>query len=294
MIAPRLLTAPVVAVLTAWLFAVARRVDANDRARALGPARSRLPHGLHERLARALVAADVGLDAGAAVHVWLLGALAAGCLAVGLDLALALPAGLAVVVGGPVALHLRRHRGARRAASELPTVLEQVASELRSGGTVAGALAAFGSATSSTRPTVLSAELARVDRRCALGAPLDDALAAWARERADPGVRSAAGALAVAALTGGRSADALDGLASSVRDRLEIAAEARALSAQARLSAVVVGCLPVAYLLGCALLDPRQVRVLTHTAFGLVCLTIGLTLEGLAAVWIRFIMREEG
>jgi tight adherence protein B len=103
----------------------------------------------------------------------------------------------------------------------------------------------------------------------------------------------AAGALAVAATTGGRAAAALDGLAASLRDRREIAAEARALSAQARLSAVVVGCLPVGYLVGCALFDPRQVRVLVHTGFGAVCLVVGLALEALAAVWIRVLLREE-
>ena len=55
------------------------------------------------------------------------------------------------------------------------------------------------------------------------------------------GVDASAGALALCASVGGRSADALDGLATSLRDRLAVGAEARALSSQARMSAMVVG-----------------------------------------------------
>jgi Flp pilus assembly protein TadB len=266
----------------------ARRVGTTDRARALGAGSTRLPAFARERVAAALVAAGVAPDVGVALQVWLFAALAAGCLAGGLDLVFAPAAIGAVLVGGPFGLYAARHRGARRCAAELPVALELVAGELRTGGTVIGALGALACGQGS-----LSAELARINRRCALGAPLEDALAAWATERPEPGVRSAAGALAVAATTGGRSAEALDGLASSLRDRSEIAAEARALSAQARASAMVVGSLPVAYLGACALLDPRQVGVLTRTTFGLACLASGLTLEALAALWIRALLRQE-
>jgi tight adherence protein B len=267
---------------------IARRAEATDRARALGPRRSRLPRTVREHLESALVAADAPPDAGAAAQVWLLGALAAGCLAGGLDLVFAPVAIGAVLVGGPIALYSARGRGVRRGAAELPVALEVVAAELRTGGTVAGALETLGA-----RDGLLAAEFARVNRRCALGAPLDEALAAWASERREPGVSSAAGALAVAAATGGRAAEALDGLATSLRDRFEIAAEGRALSAQARLSAIVVGTLPVVYLGACAVLDPRQVRVLTDTGFGVLCLLAGLTLEVLAGLWIRSLLRQE-
>ena len=51
---------------------------------------------------------------------------------------------------------------------------------------------------------------------------------------------------------GGPAADALDGLASSLRDRLSVVAEARALSAQARYSAWVIGLAPIGYLVSTA------------------------------------------
>jgi len=130
--------------------------------------------------------------------------------------------------------------------------------------------------------------------RTQLGLPLADALAAWPAEHDAPGVRAAAGALAVATTVGGRAADAIDGLAASLRDRLDAMAEARSLSAQARLSAVVVGAAPLGYLAFAALVDPGAVTALVSTGVGRVCLAVGLGLEALAALWIRRILRSAG
>ena len=71
-------------------------------------------------------------------------------------------------------------------------------------------------------------------------------------------------------------------------------AEAHALSAQARLSAVVVGAAPLGYLAFSAMVDPRAVTALIDTGVGRVCLVVGLGLEGLAALWIRRILRSAG
>ena len=81
---------------------------------------------------------------------------------------------------------------------------------------------------------------------------------------------------------GGRAADAIDGLASSLRHRLDAVAEARSLSAQARLSAVVVGAAPLGYLAFSAMVDPGAVTALVATGVGRVCLVVGLGLEALA------------
>ena len=130
--------------------------------------------------------------------------------------------------------------------------------------------------------------------RTQLGLPLEDALAAWPADHDAAGVRAAAGALSVAAAMGGRAAEAIDGLAASLRHRLDAIAEAHALSAQARMSAVVVGAAPLGYLAFSALVDPGAVTALIDTGVGRVCLVVGLSLEGLAALWIRRILRSAG
>jgi tight adherence protein B len=200
---------------------------------------------------------------------------------------MAIPTALGALAAGPVGLRVARSRRERRFAAGLPAALEQVAAELRGGGTVAAAverLSASGGA--------VAHDLRRVHVRTQLGLPLADALAGWPAEHDVPGVRAAAGALSVAATMGGRAAEAIDGLAASLRHRLDTAAEAHALSAQARLSAVVVGAAPLGYLAFSSLVDPRSVTVLVATGVGRVCLVVGLGLEVLAALWIRRIVRS--
>jgi tight adherence protein B len=169
----------------------------------------------------------------------------------------------------------------------LPGFVEFVAAQLRSGHTVPSALLAAGD-----RPGPLGGDARRVQQRLALGATLPDALARWAGERRSEPAAAVAGALSVAAETGGAAATALDGLARSLRDALGAHAEAAALSAQARLSAIVVGVAPIAYLLFAAATDPHAAATLVSTASGRVCLGLGLGLDALGATWMRQITRS--
>jgi tight adherence protein B len=199
---------------------------------------------------------------------------------------IALGCGAVVAVGVPVGVLTMRDRRGRLIGAAVPETLERVASELRSGGTIATAIGAV-----ATGDGPLAADMARVEARVRLGSAIDDALGAWAKDRPVPGVGAAAGALALCSSVGGRSADALDGLATSLRDRLSVAAEARALSSQARMSALVVGGAPVAYIAWSAMVDPHALHVLTATLFGRICLALGLGLEGLGGWWMRRIVR---
>jgi tight adherence protein B len=190
-----------------------------------------------------------------------------------------------LVVAGPAGAHLGRGRRRRRLTAALPGAVERVAAELRGGGTVRDGVRHLAHSDGPIAP-----ELRRVVARTDLGLPFDAALARWPDESGVPDVRAVAGALAVAATIGGRSAAALDGLAASLRDRLGATAEARSLSAQARLSAVVVGTAPLAYLLFSVLVDPSTIAVLLGTGFGRACLALGLGLEALAGLWMRRIV----
>jgi tight adherence protein B len=123
---------------------------------------------------------------------------------------------------------------------------------------------------------------------------LTDALDRWAQERRAPGAASVAGALAVAHQQGGRAATALDSLASSLRERLAVHAEVRALSSQARYSAVVVGAGPLAYLGFSALVDRRALGALLDTGAGRLCAVAGVAAEVMGAWWMHRILGSGG
>jgi tight adherence protein B len=273
-----------------WRFAsAARRYTVADRLRADRPRPSYwVPAWLGDRVERALDAAALDVSVPRALSTWIWSvtfAAVAGFGFGGPQMAL----GLVVVValGVPVAVLARHERRDRQIAIAVPEALECVASELRSGGTIATAI---GAVAHSDGP--LAPDMARIDTRVRLGASLTEALGAWAGERPVAGVDASAGALALCSSVGGRSADALEGLATSLRDRLGVAAEARALSSQAQMSAIVVGGAPIVYIAWSALVDPHALQVLTGTLFGRLCLLVGLGLEALGGWWMRAIVRS--
>jgi tight adherence protein B len=243
------------------------------------PARVAVP------LAAALARADVAIGVADALRVVAVAAGVAGLLAAATSPVLAVPVALAVPAVAAVALRLARGRGDRRVGAAVPAGLDRVAAGLRSGGTVGEALLEL-----AARPGPLAPDLRRLAARTRLGAGVVDALAQWPRDRPTGEVRVAAGALAVAAAVGGPAAGALESLAESLRAGAAALGDARAMSAQARVSALVVGAAPLAYLAFATAVDPTSLTVLVGTGAGRACLVGGLGLEALAAWWMWWLL----
>lgn len=109
--------------------------------------------------------------------------------------------------------------------------------------------------------------------------------------RPDPLVAMTATVLAIAAELGGAQAKTLDGLVVTLRDRRTMAGEVRAASAQARLSAWVMVSLPIGFALVQALTNRASAHFLFATPAGGLCLLIGLTLDGVGALWMHRMVR---
>jgi tight adherence protein B len=272
-----------------WGTRTARRAAVAGRllARAGIPERLRVPAPIERRVAAALDAAALDVSPVRAIEYWLIGIAAAAVVGAGFGDLVAAPAGaIAAGIGAPIALLCARGRRARMIEGAVPITIERVASELRAGGTIATGVNGIARGDS-----VLAADFARIDARLQLGAPMVAALRAWTGERDAWGVDVAAGALAMCTTVGGRAADALDSVAASLRDRGAVAAEARALSSQARLSAFVVGGTPLLYLAWSALIDRSSLDTLLGTPTGRVCVLVGLGLEVVGGLWMRRIIR---
>jgi tight adherence protein B len=264
----------------------ARRAPSVDRVRRLRPRRGlRLPAPAQVRIGSALSRADIDLTPDEAVRLWPLAALVGGGMGFAFSAPAAIPVALAVLAGAPVALFWARGRGDARVAAALPGTLDRVAAGLRAGSTVGEGLGGLGATSSPLAP-----DLRRIEARTHLGVTLVDALGQWSHERPLPGVRAVAGALALAVSVGGACAGALEGLGESLRARDATIREAQALSAQARLSAYVVGAAPLGYLLFATIADPGSLDALISTNAGRGCLIAGLILEALAAVWMRALL----
>ena len=180
----------------------------------------------------------------------------------------------------------QRWQTRRHYADGLPSLLDDVARAVRSGSSLAQACAEAAAGSDAVR-VELAAVVARADR----GLPLATALGHWSRHHPSTDVRLAGAALSLAASAGGAQARAVDGVASTVRERRAMAAEVRAESAQARLSAIVIGLLPIAFLLWALTTDGRTAAFLVADPIGWLCLAAGLALEALGALWMRRILK---
>jgi Flp pilus assembly protein TadB len=165
-----------------------------------------------------------------------------------------------------------------------------MARSLRSGSSLRLAIAEA----SASAPAPLGEGLAGVADVVGRGRPLTAALDRWSNTTRGDGVPLAAAALGLAAELGGAAARSLDGVADTLRDRNAARREVRALSAQARASAAVIGGAPVAFLVIVAAADPGAIAFLVGSSVGWLCLASGLGLDALGAWWMRRIVARAG
>ena len=128
--------------------------------------------------------------------------------------------------------------------------------------------------------------------RVELGVPLEASLEQLADEEPCAETHLVVAALAIAADAGGRAAPAVEAVSATLRERAGAAQEVLAQSVQARLSAVVVGVLPLAFATWCLTTDDRAAAFLLTTPGGWVCAATGLALLVLGAWWMRRIIRS--
>ncbi len=175
----------------------------------------------------------------------------------------------------------RRRRDELLAAAALPGVARRLAAEVGAGRTLVRALRAA----SLDAPPPLGPALAETGTRLASGGHAWPVLA-----QAIPGhggCRLLAASLELQGRAGGDLPRLLRALASALDDRAQVEADLRALTAQARFSAVVVPLLPVGALALLALAEPRGVHLLLTTPAGLAVVAVAATLDLVGTLLIR-------
>lgn len=126
-------------------------------------------------------------------------------------------------------------------AAELDSTLQLMSSSLRAGQSMMQALAS--TARESDEPT--ASELARVVNETRVGRPVIAALEESADRMQSEDFRWATQAIAINREVGGSLADVLDGVAATIRERGLIRRQVATLSAEGRMSAVILMLLPV-------------------------------------------------
>lgn len=182
---------------------------------------------------------------------------------------------------------LRRVRG--QFAEQLPDNLQVLASALRAGHSFIGALSVV--VDDCAEPS--RSELRRVIADEQLGVPLEDALDRVVVRMQNRDLGHVSLVASLQRQTGGNTAEVVDRVTETVRERFELRRLVRTLTAQGRASRWIVSALPVVLLVVISLIDPAYLTPLLHRTAGQVLLAIGAVMVIAGSLVIRRIVDIE-
>jgi tight adherence protein B len=190
--------------------------------------------------------------------------------------------GLLVPAAAYWAVSIAADRQRRAFDEQLPDNLQVIASAMRAGQTFVGALTTV--VEDAPEPSQRELRRAVTDER--LGVPFGEALARVTERTHSDEFAHVALVATLQRETGGNTAEVVDLVAETIRDRLELRRMVRGLTAQGRLAGIMLSLLPVAMLGAISVIDPEYVRPLFHTTFGIValCVSAGLVMLGGLAI----------
>jgi tight adherence protein B len=188
------------------------------------------------------------------------------------------PVGLlvALVVRGEINRRVKRRR--TEFADQLSDNLQVVASAIRAGHSMVGAFSVV--VDEASEPS--RSEFRRIVNDERLGVPLEEAIRRVARRMDNRDLDQVALVATIQRETGGNTAEVLDRVIQTIRQRGEIRRLMETMTAQGRLSRVVVTAIPPVLLVAISLINPEYLRPLFHTGTGNLLLGIaaGLVIMG--------------
>ncbi len=197
--------------------------------------------------------------------------------------------GVTVVRGVPVVRGVTVSRAEQRrrvaAISQLPEMLDVLVRELRGGRNLHEAIQ-----TASSVPPLHSLGLDTLVTRFASGERLVEALDRWAGELNHPDGDLVRAVVSLGSVTGGALAESMERAALTLRERAGLVDEVRVLTAQTRASAMLLFVAPIGFLVLLLMLDPASSAAVFTTGLGQLCVALGLVLDVLGFVWMRWLV----
>ncbi|MGO9901060.1 MAG: type II secretion system F family protein [Solirubrobacteraceae bacterium] len=158
----------------------------------------------------------------------------------------------------------RANRQRRLFERQLPDNLSVVASAMRAGQPFVGALQSV----VDTAPEPSKRELRRAVTDAQLGVPLEEALGTLGERLKSLDFQHVALIATLQRETGGNTAEVVELVAETIRERLELRQMVRSLTAQGRLAGLILSLLPVGLLVMVSVINPQYVHPLFHTTIG--------------------------
>jgi tight adherence protein B len=186
-------------------------------------------------------------------------------------------------------LQFKLQRERRVFGDQLADNLQVISSALRAGHSLAGAM----SVAVDDAPEPTRREFGRVVADEKLGIPLENGLSVVARRMASRDLEQVVLVASLQRETGGNTAEVLDRVADTLRERAELRRMVRTLTAQGRMSRWIVTALPVVLTLAILALNPSYLSPLFNTAAGHALIVLGVVLLVSGSMAIKKIVTIE-
>ncbi|MDD2212696.1 MAG: type II secretion system F family protein [Clostridia bacterium] len=186
----------------------------------------------------------------------------------------------------PLLVSKAQQKKLKRFNQQLIDALSIISSSLRAGHSFMQALELV----SKEMPNPLGKEFSRTFHEIKLGTTIEEALHNLGQRVASDDLELMITAVLIQRQIGGNLAEIMDNIAHTIRDRIRIQGEIKTLTAQGRLSGVVIGLIPL-FLAGIMLLlNPGYLRPLFCSSVGLMMLAAGIIGEIIGILCIKKIV----
>lgn len=192
---------------------------------------------------------------------------------------------LGLILPGMV-VNMKKNKRSAAMTEQLPEALNIISSGLRAGFSFPQALSIVNR--EMTGP--LQVEFSRILKENRLGKPMDEALTDFLDRVENDDLELLVTALLIQRQVGGNLAEVLDSISHTIRERVRIKGEIRTLTAEGKLSAIILSVLPVAMALLLSVLNPSYFFTLVEEPLGIAMIVIALVMQLIGMMIIRKIV----
>jgi len=172
---------------------------------------------------------------------------------------------------------------------QLPDTLALISNTLKSGYSFLQAVDAAGR----ELPPPVSLEFQHILREINLGVSTEKALESLVKRVQSQDLELIIMAVLIQRQTGGNLSEILDNISETIRSRIKIKGEIKILTAQGRISGLIISLLPLALVILLNMINPSYISVLFKHQLGWAMLAMAVLMQGIGIYLIRRIIRIE-
>ncbi|GAP57476.1 type II secretion system protein [Arthrobacter sp. Hiyo1] len=181
---------------------------------------------------------------------------------------------------------------ARRASKfdeQVPDALQMLSGGMRAGHSLLRAV----DATAQESEAPMAEEMSRIVNETRIGRDLGESLSDVAIRTKSEDFGWIAQAIEIHREVGGDLAEVLDHVGETIRDRNQIRRQVKALSAEGRMSALVLLALPVVMFIALLFINPSYAHTFTSTVPGYIMLAVAVVMLSLGAFWLSRLIKPK-